>query len=156
MVFPNKTWTSFIVVIIPWCAGRPFVSYHYLFGSLCTILLPIDAVYTRRCVIVVRTPASCGGSTRFESRPRSRDWFCDFFSSSRHMLGLYLKIGHDRFIPHPFQFAIHSYLFHLTHYNLCVENDSKNHFLSDFCVTYALTKASLSRDTNVEPHLKQT
>jgi hypothetical protein len=30
----------------------------------------------------------------------------------------YLKLGHDRFLPHPFQFIIHLSAFHLTIYSL--------------------------------------
>jgi hypothetical protein len=34
-----------------------------------------------------------------------------FFDPSRQMSGYYLKLGHDRFHPHPFRFIVHFYPF---------------------------------------------
>jgi hypothetical protein len=44
---------------------------------------------------------------------------------------VYLKVSHDRFLSHPFQFIIHNYL-HIQHY-----------------ITYVAEKASLNQETNM-------
>jgi hypothetical protein len=60
---------------------------------------------------VVSSLASYSGGPGFKSRPGGRlPWlrvFMVFLSPSRQMLGQYLKLGHDRFLPHPFQFIVH-------------------------------------------------
>jgi hypothetical protein len=37
----------------------------------------------------------------------STELFRGFPQSPSKMMGQYLKLGHDRFLPHPFQFIIH-------------------------------------------------
>jgi hypothetical protein len=71
---------------------------------------------------VDNTSASYSGCPWFKSRPgNSLSWlrlFMVFFSPSRQILGLYLKLGHDHFLIHPFQFIIHLSPIHYTLYIL--------------------------------------
>jgi hypothetical protein len=45
-------------------------------------------------------------------------YFSLFFSLSNQMLGEYVKVGHERFLPHPIQFIIHWAVYHSTLYSL--------------------------------------
>jgi hypothetical protein len=38
--------------------------------------------------------------------------------TSNHTMGQYLEIGHDHFLPHPFQFIVHQSPYHPTQYSL--------------------------------------
>jgi hypothetical protein len=56
---------------------------------------------------VVSTPASYSGGFGFKSRPGGWRFllriFVLFFSSGKQIPGLYLQLGHNRFLPYPFQ-----------------------------------------------------
>jgi hypothetical protein len=60
---------------------------------------------------MVRIPASYSGGPGFKSRPGDRlSWVRTFVvlrRPSRQIPGEYLKLSHDHFLPHPFQFIIH-------------------------------------------------
>jgi hypothetical protein len=79
-------------------------------------------IITERGGLLDDTPASCSGGLGFKSRPEDRlFWlsvFVVFFSPSRQMPGLFLKLDHDRFLPHNFQFIIHVSSVHSTLYSL--------------------------------------
>jgi hypothetical protein len=64
---------------------------------------------------VINTPASYSGGPRFKCRPGDRlSWLrvlVLFLSLSRQIPGQYLKLGQDRFLPHHFQFIVHSHPF---------------------------------------------
>jgi hypothetical protein len=64
---------------------------------------------------VINTPASYSGGPRFKCRPGNRlSWLrvlVVFLSLSRQIPGQYLKLGQDRFLPHHFQFIVHSHPF---------------------------------------------
>jgi hypothetical protein len=66
---------------------------------------------TERHGRVVSIPASYSGGRGFKSRPGDQLFWLRFLvvflSPSRQMPGYYLKLGHDRFLPHPFQFIVH-------------------------------------------------
>jgi hypothetical protein len=83
---------------------------------------------TERCGRVVNTPASYSGFPRFKSQFGgwlSRQLFTFYLCPSRQVPSLYLKLDHDRFLPHPFQFTIHLLSSHSTLYSLsCQESCS--------------------------------
>jgi hypothetical protein len=64
-----------------------------------------------RCDRLVNTPVSCSGGTRLKYRPGDRlsrlKFFVVFLSPSSQIPGDDFKLGHDRILPHPFQFIIY-------------------------------------------------
>jgi hypothetical protein len=66
---------------------------------------------TERRGQVVRTRISFSGGPGFKSCPGDwlswLDFFVVFFSHPRQIPGHYLKLNHDRFLPHPVQFIVH-------------------------------------------------
>jgi hypothetical protein len=79
---------------------------------------------------VVNILALYSGGPEFKSQPG--DWlswlrsFAVFLSPSRQMLGYYLKLYHDCFLPNPFQFIIHLSSFHSTLHSLRYWNSVEN------------------------------
>jgi hypothetical protein len=75
-----------------------------------TIISKRAAGRIERLCWVVSIPALYSGSPGFKSRPKDRtSWlriFVIFLSFSRIIPRYYLKLGHDRFFAHPFQFVI--------------------------------------------------
>jgi hypothetical protein len=71
---------------------------------------------------VVNTPASYSGGPGFKRRPGDRlSWlrvFVVFLSPSRPTRESALKLGHDRFLPKPFQYVIHLLPLQSTLYSL--------------------------------------
>jgi hypothetical protein len=78
-------------------------------------------VCTERCVQVFNTLASHSGGPVLKFRLGDQlSWqvFVVFLGLSRQMPVQYLKLGHERFLPHPFQFIIQLPSFHSTIYIL--------------------------------------
>jgi hypothetical protein len=62
--------------------------------------------------------ASCSGGPRFKSRLGDLRFFVVFVNPSKQMPGQYLKLGHNYFLPHPFQLTTSLSSFHWTLYRL--------------------------------------
>jgi hypothetical protein len=97
------------------CSTRMLQSYLIRHCLLCWISVNT----TERRGRVVNPPAS--GGSGFKSRPRDRlSWlrlFVVFSFPLGKCQGSTLKIGHDRFLPHPVQLTIHASSFHSTLYS---------------------------------------
>jgi hypothetical protein len=101
------------------CVRAPYIRLHV--QELPVRNYSLQTSITERLDRAVNTSASYSGSPGLKSRSRDRlSWcFVVFLSSSRHMDSRpYLKLGHDRILPHHFQFIIHVSPFHSTLYSL--------------------------------------
>jgi hypothetical protein len=81
-----------------------------IFGLSCHFWKSPHKIRTERRGPVVGTPASYSGGPAFKSRPGGRlSWLTFpvvFLIPLRQMPGYYLTLGHDCFLPYPFQFII--------------------------------------------------
>jgi hypothetical protein len=80
--------------------------------ELFDVLFPIYMSEVRLQIYITRnTTASHSGSPGFKIRPGDRlpslKLFLISLSPSTRMMGYYLKLGYDRFLPNPFQFIIY-------------------------------------------------
>lgn len=90
---------------------------------------------TERCNLVVITPASLSGGLSFESVPGNRLsglMFLWFSSVHRGKLrGHCLKLGHNLFFPHPFQFINNLSPFIRRYMDWFTENEQLNKLQAD-------------------------
>jgi hypothetical protein len=84
-----------------------YVSYLQNYCTDCILPIQTDPnVAAEMLALLLRIPVVPGTNLGPETGYPDR-FFVYFLSPSKLMLGYYLKVGHDRFLLHPFQLIIH-------------------------------------------------